>query len=231
MLRFFLAALFVLFAAVNSSAAFRAVVYGDSTSEGWVSAPSGAFKTPHSVPALLQKKIRQEIDPDAIVENKAVGGTQAADIWLGVDGKNATWLEEMQASTADMVIINYSLNDVYFHALPTPGKAAIGPAEFARLLERMVITAKKSGKLVVILGPNPVCKGPRVAGLPYYVERLRQVAHGEGIPFIDHYYAILGQPNWQSELADCVHPSEKMYADKAQREFQVLSPIIRSIGH
>ncbi len=98
----------------------KIAVYGDSTTEGWVSTDGGAFLTRKNVPALLQEMIRRDIDPNAVVYNKGVGGTQASQILLGVDGRNEAWDVEMSQSDASVVMINFSLNDAYFNQVPTP---------------------------------------------------------------------------------------------------------------
>ena len=206
----------------------KIAVYGDSTTEGWVSVEGGAFLTSKNVPALLQEMIRRDINPNAVVYNKGVGGTQASQILLGLDGRNQAWDVEMSQTDASIVMINFSLNDAYFNQVPTPGLVTEGPKEYEYILRKMVKTAKSFGKKVVLLTPNPVCKEPRLSVLPYYVERIKNVAAAEQVSLVDHFYETQQENNWQTQLADCVHPSEAMYADKARREYSVLVPILSS---
>lgn len=208
----------------------KIAVYGDSTTEGWVSTDGGAFLTTKNVPALLQKMIRRDIDPNAVVYNKGVGGTQASQILLGIDGRNQAWDVEMSQSDASVVMINFSLNDAYFNQVPTPGMVSEGPKEFEYILKTLVKTAQAHDKTVVLLTPNPVCKEPRLSVLPYYVERIKSVANSEHVSLVDHFYATQKEKDWQNQLADCVHPSEAMYEDKARREYSVLVPLISSIN-
>lgn len=209
-----------------AQAEIKIAVYGDSTTEGWASVPGGAFLTSKNVPALLQEMIRRDVDPSAVVYNKGVGGTQASQILLGLDGRNQAWDDEMSQTDASIIMINFSLNDAYFHQVPTPGVVAEGPKEFEYILRTLVKTAQVHGKTVVLLTPNPVCKEPRLSVLPYYVERIKNVATSEQVSLVDHFYSTQKEKDWQNQLADCVHPSEAMYADKARREYKALIPLI-----
>ncbi|GAA5666913.1 MULTISPECIES: SGNH/GDSL hydrolase family protein [Brucella] len=232
MFRIFVTILMLAISTANSWAesGLKIAVYGDSTTEGWVSTDGGAFLTRKNVPALLQEMIRRDIDPNAVVYNKGVGGTQASQILLGVDGRNEAWDVEMSQSDASVVMINFSLNDAYFNQVPTPGMVSEGPKEFEYILRTLVKTAQVHGKTVVLLTPNPVCKEPRLSVLPYYVERIKNVATSEQVSLVDHFYATQKEKDWQNQLADCVHPSEAMYADKARREYSVLVPLLSSIN-
>lgn len=132
----------------------------------------------------------------------------------------------MKNSKANIVTLNFSLNDSYFQSVPTPGVIAETPQAYAEILKQLITIARNNGKQVVLYEPNPVCKEPRQSKLQYYVAHMNIVANELAVPIVAEYYPLLNIPAWQSMLSDCVHPLDSMYSLKAGYELPVISVII-----
>lgn len=210
----------------ETSFGMNIAVYGDSTSEGWQLKQGVGRITENNVPALLQQSLRKAISNPVIVENKAVGGTQASQLFMGLDGKNKPWRDEMASSDADIVVINFALNDSFYFEKPKDGLASETPEAFRSVINEMVFVGKSFGKTVVITQPNPTCEPIRSKSLARYVETLNSVAQEQKVTIVRHFDEISKQPDWRDKLSDCLHPTDEMYEDKANREYQVLLPVI-----
>jgi lysophospholipase L1-like esterase len=224
-------ALIVLACSLYSETSFgmNIAVYGDSTSEGWQLKQGVGRITENNVPALLQQNLRKAMSKPVIVKNKAVGGTQASQLFMGLDGKNKPWRNEMASSDVDVVVINFALNDSFYFEKPKDGLASETPEAFRSIINEMVLIAKSFGKTVVIAQPNPTCEPLRSKSLAQYVEALNSVAQEQKVTIVRHFDEISKQPDWRDKLSDCLHPTDEMYEDKANREYQALLPIIRDL--
>ncbi|WP_312469354.1 SGNH/GDSL hydrolase family protein [Brucella sp.] len=201
--------------------------YGDSTTEGWQSYNDVSAITKNNVPSLLQSYMRQEFSSSAVVINKGVGSTQASQILNGTDGRNKTWSQEMKETPASVILVNFCLNDAYYHEVPTTGYERETPSRYQQIIREMVSIARDQGKQTVLLEPNPVSKPPRQAVLPYYVEALNNAAVLEGVRIVKHFAVITSLDKWEAGLSDGVHPGDEMYIAKAKREFSTVAEIIR----
>jgi lysophospholipase L1-like esterase len=55
------------------------------------------------------------------------------------------------------------------------------------------------------------------------------VATQMNVPLVTQFDYIQSLPNWQSMLTDGVHPGDQLYAIKAQREYDVIAPLVKSL--
>ncbi|MDR8102436.1 SGNH/GDSL hydrolase family protein [Burkholderia cenocepacia] len=203
--------------------------YGDSTTQGWQVVNGSGQVTPNSAPAVLQKLLQDRFGTTVTVSNNGVGSTEASQLLNGTDGVHPTWQNQMAASKAQIITLNFGLNDAYYTTAKKDGVAAESPDDFATTMTQLVQIARQSGKQVIIFEPNPTCEAIRQPLIPSYVSALRQVAAAQQVPIVDEFDAILAMPDWQSMLTDCLHPSDALYAKKAALEFPAVSAAISAL--
>lgn len=200
--------------------------YGDSTTEGWQVINGKSIISHNNATKVLERSLQKKYGAGVRIDNHGVGWTQASQLLYGVDGRHSVWSEQMKNSKANIVTLNFSLNDSYFQSVPTPGVISETPQAYAEMLKQLITIARNNGKQVVLYEPNPVCKEPRQSKLQYYVAHMNIVANELAVPIVAEYHTLLNIPNWQSMLSDCVHPLDSMYSLKAGYEFPVVSGII-----
>ena len=203
--------------------------YGDSTTQGFQTVNGAGVLTPNSEPAALQKLLQAQFGPSVTVSNQGVSGTEASQLLNGTDGVHGSWLNQMASSKADIVTINFELNDAFFSKVPTPGAIPESPSDYASYMTQLVQVAKAAGKHVILFEPNPTIEPLRVSLAPSYLVALQSVADAQNVPLVPEYDAILSTPNWQSMLTDEVHPNDALYAIKAQLEFPTISTVVASL--
>jgi len=197
--------------------------YGDSTTEGWQVVDGRGSVTAMNAPAILEGMMQDRFGPDVRVNNHGVGATQSSQLWDGTDGRHVAWHQRMAESPADIVTLNFGLNDAYYAAVADGMHEAHGPSEFAETIAKMVESAKAHGKKVILLEPHQVCEPTRAAALDAYVLELRKIAHRKEVPIVSHYDV----PMEAGGLPDCLHPSDDLYRQKAEREFSVIAPLVQ----
>jgi lysophospholipase L1-like esterase len=174
--------------------------YGDSTVWGYASGSQGerVERPPtqvfaESLPARLRLDVR----------NHGVSGSTACQLLEGADGRHPPWPQQMQASPARFVILNYGINDQWRHDIAT----------YRGCLRELVRVARAHGKDVVFETPNPTRdSGP--GGLDIYVQAMRDVAQEIGVPVIDQYAYLSRLLQGRSPLTlvpDGLHPSQGTY--------------------
>lgn len=183
--------------------AVRIEMYGDSTTVGWDFESKGE---PYTLQAL--------VPPNVTVVNEGTNGKSAKDLLNGTDGKHPTWVQQMANSRANLVTINFGINDV----ITTP------LADYASNMRQLVDIARQAGKIVVLQQPNPTCAPPRM-DLVNYVRQLDQIAQEKNVPIVRQFDLIMAMPNWQSLMSDCIHPDKDKYPIKAQNTFVVLQSL------
>lgn len=203
--------------------------YGDSTTVGYTSTPTGTIIAAMNQPNTLQRLLREQFGDRVVVKNEGVGGIQSADALNGTDGVHRDWKSVMAKSTADIVTLNFGLNDAYFFSKPEANKPSSSPQEYRRVMGEMVRTARESGKLVIIYEPNPSCHPARENGMPYYVMHLDQLGYEMNVPMASQFWALLATPNWRELLSDCTHPTPELYQLKGENAYKVLRPIVKQI--
>jgi lysophospholipase L1-like esterase len=203
-------------------------MYGDSTTQGQDVLAQDGSVTKASEPNALQSLLQGRFGSTVTVSNQGVSGTEASQLLNGTDSVHPSWLNQMAASKAQIVTLNFALNDAYYSVIATPGHDQETPSQFADTLTQLVKIARAAGKQVVVFEPNPVTEPIRSPILGQYVSAIQQVARAENIAIVGEYESMLVLPNWQSLLADTLHPTESGYQRKAALEFPVLAPLVES---
>lgn len=178
----------------------RIEMYGDSTTVGWDFEGKGE---PYSLQALVPKNVT--------VVNEGVNGMSAVNLLNGTAGKHLPWVQQIANSQADIVTINFGMNDV----ITTP------LTDYDVYMRKLVDIALQAGKKVLLQQPNPTCAPPRMA-LVNYVRVVDQIAQDKGVPIVRQFDLLSAMPNWQSLMTDCIHPDKDKYPIKAYNTFLVL---------
>ncbi|BCQ56182.1 SGNH/GDSL hydrolase family protein [Burkholderia gladioli] len=201
--------------------------YGDSTTQGWQVENGVGQVTRHTAPLVLQTLLQDHFGPSVRVSNLGVGGTQASQLLNGTDGVHPDWERQMAASRAQIVTLNFGLNDAYYISARKDGIAAESPDDFAAVMTRLIQVARRHGKQVIVFEPNPTCEPIRQPRISAYVAALRRVARAQKVPIVGEFDAIGTMPNWASLLSDCLHPTDHGYAVKARLEFPVVAAAVQ----
>lgn len=203
--------------------------YGDSTTLGAQTIDGVLTTTQNSEPAQLQALLQQRFGTSVTVKNEGVGGTQAFQLLSGTDGKHPEWKVQMEQSKAQVVLLNFALNDFYYWKAPQPGAYEASPSEYAKILGYLIQTARDAGKIVVLQEPNPTCKQPDPGTIIQYVEALRSEAALQNAPLVAQFEFDQTTPDWKNMMTDCAHPDDQLYGIKAKQTFSVVEPIVESI--
>lgn len=203
--------------------------YGDSTTVGYTATSTGTIIAAMNQPNTLQRLLRTEFGDRVVVKNEGIGGIQSADALNGSDGMHQDWRSVMAKSTANIVTLNFGLNDAYFFSRPEANKPSSSPQEYKRVMGEIVRIARESGKVVVIYEPNPSCHPARQNGMPYYVMHLDQLGDEMHVPMVSQFWALIAAPDWKDMLSDCTHPTPELYQLKGENAYRVLRPIVKQI--
>lgn len=179
-------------------------MYGDSTTQG-----TGAPRN-QSEPAWLQTMV----PADVLVVNEGVSGTTATQLLEGEDGIHPSFAQVMAGSPAQIVMIQYGLNDTVRST----------PDQFLESLTALVTIAAAAGKRVVLQEPNDSCL-PNRASLPVYVAVVRKVAQEKAVPLVRQYGTYA---QWRKHLPDCLHPDGDYYRVKALATFDTINALLQS---
>lgn len=216
----------VIASAASASRPVLIEVYGDSTTLGAQTIDGSLVVSMESEPKQLQDLLRERFGDAVTVVNNGVGGTQAYQLLSGTDGKNKPWAEQMANSAADIVILNYALNDQLYNAKPVEGMFQGTPEIYGDIMTWLIQIAREQRKIVVLQEPNPTCNQPAVGNLYRFVSALRTAASQMNAPLVAQYDYLQGIPGWKEMLSDCVHPDDQLYGLKARQTFDVVAPII-----
>lgn len=177
-------------------------VFGDSTMAGWDGA-TGAY-TMQSAPKVLADLT------GATVNNYGVSGAEA-------DDRLPTWAATMAASSANVVVIAYGMNDA-------------NRCDAGRFIDnlRALVEGVPTSKSVVLQTPNYAWEtgsvdAARVACVRQFAQVVRNVAASYGIRVIDVY--ALTEPLVAANPAlmpDGNHPSEALYEHIGREMARVL---------
>ncbi|MBU9496278.1 SGNH/GDSL hydrolase family protein [Burkholderia multivorans] len=203
--------------------------YGDSTTEGYSVMNGVSGINPQNQIVVLQQLLRDRFGSNVSVANNGVGGTEASQLLNGTDGTHAPWAQVMAQSKAQIVTIEFGLNDTFFFSQPRAGVESESPDQFEEILTELVNVARAAGKQVVLIEPGPSCNPYRQPTLSYYVMRVDNVAKTLGVPLVPHYWPIIAKPNWQELLSDCTHPTTELYSIQAKSTFDVIEPIVADL--
>jgi hypothetical protein len=189
---------------------------GDSTMVGAQVINGVQGKTANNPPALLQKAL----GTDAKVINSAVGGARIPQALDGTPPRYVVPLASRLASLSpNIVLSNFGINDAEF------GDENLYRAD----LMTWISTVRNMGGTPILEEPNPVCDTTHPK-MDTFVGILRSVAAEQNVTLIAQYDYIKSLPNWQAMLSDCVHPLDSLYEIKAQREYNIIAPIVASMA-
>lgn len=188
---------------------------GDSTYYGTELINGQTVTTQANPPALIQQKFGSS----ATVINSAKGGADVLTALNGVAPRYTDTLATRLTNTgAQIVISNFAIND----------SIRLSQEDYRNGLISWINTVRNMGRLPILEEPNPTCAA-NITHLDEFVAVLRDVATQQNVTLVAQYDYIKSLPNWQSMLSDCVHPLDALYAIKAQREYDVLAPIVKGM--
>ncbi len=195
--------------------------YGDSTTLGITCRNGGCGPQPDNAVTFLQDELRDAYGDRVSVTNLGIGGTMATQLRDG-SGKRGgqSWSERLAASRAQIVTINYGINEVMQNQTPE---------QFYEAETALVKTARAQGKLPVLETSNPMPDRRRNAQLADMAAMTRRVAAEQHVPLVDQFAYILTLPAWQTMMSDGAHPKPELYRLKAQQDFRVIDPLVKRL--
>lgn len=187
-------------------------------------------------PAIVQSILLMYFgDGTVSVDNQGVGGTESSQLFNGTDGVHRPFEQEMASSQADIVVINFALNDYYYNARPTAGYISEGVNDYWFYMASLCQIARNHGKICVYQEPNPT-KGvgrpvTEAVNIYSFVYVLRQVAQQMNAPLVLQFDTYQQLPFWDSAWLseDNTHPTDAGYAFKAMNTSAVLRPIVAKL--
>jgi lysophospholipase L1-like esterase len=194
---------------------------GDSTTYGFQTSDNFQkyWQTCSNPPSLLPESLRRRFGETITVINNGHPGAMVGDLIEGASGVPRPYARQSQATKAQIVILNYALNDARSNGTEPVDR-------FRKYLIDFVRLSRAAGRIVVFEEPNPINYPINVTIVPLYVEAINSVANAMNVPVIKQYEYISAIPTWRSMLIDGVHPTDELYRIKAEREFEVVAPIV-----
>jgi acyl-CoA thioesterase-1 len=194
--------------------------YGDSTTLGISCSEGHCFPRPQNAVAYLQDALHASFGERVSVVNLGVGGTMAYQLRDGSGRGIPPWAQRLAASNAQIVTINYGINEVMHNQTPE---------QFYEAETALVKTALALGKQPVLQTSNPMPDGRLNARLGAMVAMTRRVAAEQHVPLVDQYAYIGALPGWQTMMSDGAHPKPELYRLKAEQDFSVIDPLVRRL--
>jgi acyl-CoA thioesterase-1 len=195
--------------------------YGDSTTLGISCSAGHCGPQPQNAVTYLQNALHTEYGARVSVVNLGVGGTMAYQLRDGTDrGRGVPWAQRLAASDAQIVTINYGINEVMHNQTPE---------QFYEAETALVKAALALGKEPVLQTSNPMPDGRLNARLAAMVAMTRRVAAEQHVPLVDQYAYISSLSDWQSMMSDGAHPKPELYRLKAGQDMRVVDPLVRRL--
>ena len=197
---------------------------GDSTMWGYQTSSgfTKSWQSPNNPPALLQAALQARFGAHVIVQNNSVPGATLVDRERGMHGYGQPYSRWVTTSPAHIVIVNFALNDADNH-IKEP------PAAFRAQLMRFIEESRNAGRIVVLEEPNPVDYALNRTVVPQYVAVVDELAKRYGLALVRQYAPIGARRDWRSLLIDGVHPTDTLYKLKAERQREVIEPIVAKL--
>lgn len=206
----------------------RIEMYGDSTTLGLQTYNGVLAQSANSAPTVLQHMMAA-LASTITVANEGVGGTEAWHLLTGSDNVHPAWAQQMSQSHANIVTLNFLINDQWLFDHPSGGAWQESGADYINFMTQLIVCAQNAGKRVVLMEPNPVDRG-HSARFDEYLGYLRHLAMNNNVLLVAQTDYIRAIPNWESMMSeDGVHPGDALYRIKAQRDFAVLAPIVQEL--
>ena len=200
--------------------------YGDSTTLGITCSEGHCGPQPQNAVSYLQDELQARYGQKVHVTNYGVGGTMASQLRDGTGNRRAgptaglPWQERLAASSAQIVLINYGINEVMQNQTPELFYAAE---------TTLVKTARALGKEPVLQTSNPMPDNHLNARLAAMVAMTRRVAAEQQVPLVDQFAYVSNLPDWKTLMSDGAHPKPGLYRLKAEQDFQVVDPLVRRL--
>ena len=200
--------------------------YGDSTTLGITCSEGHCGPQPQNAVSYLQDELQARYGQKVRVTNYGVGGTMASQLRDGTGNRRAgptaglPWQERLAASSAQIVLINYGINEVMQNQTPELFYAAE---------TTLVKTARALGKEPVLQTSNPMPDNHLNARLAAMVAMTRRVAAEQQVPLVDQFAYVSNLPDWKTLMSDGAHPKPGLYRLKAEQDFQVVDPLVRRL--
>jgi lysophospholipase L1-like esterase len=197
---------------------------GDSTMWGYQTSDGfkKSWQSPNNPPALLQAALQARFGARVIVQNNGVPGATIVDRERGINGYGQPYSQWVATSPAHIVIVNFALNDADNHVKEPP-------AAFRAHLMRFIEESRGAGRIVVLEEPNPVDYAVNRTIVPQYVAVVDELAKRYGLALVRQYAVIGAMHDWRSLLIDGVHPTDALYRLKAERQREVVEPIVAKL--
>ncbi|WP_114810877.1 SGNH/GDSL hydrolase family protein [Paraburkholderia kururiensis] len=193
--------------------------YGDSTTLGISCADGRCGPRPQNAVTYLQDDLRAAHGERVSVANYGIGGTMATQLLDG-SSRNPPWKARLATSPAQIVTINYGINEVMRNQTPE---------QFYAAETALVKDALAAGKLPVLQTSNPMPDGRLNAKLGAMVAMTRRVAQEQHVPLVDHYASIQTLADWKGMMSDGAHPKPELYRVKAGHDFEVIDPLVQKL--
>jgi lysophospholipase L1-like esterase len=200
--------------------------YGDSTTLGITCSDGHCGPQAQNAVSYLQDALQAKYGERVRVTNYGVGGTMASQLRDGTGNRRAgastglPWRERLTASTAQIVLINYGINEVMQNQTPE---------QFYAAETTLVKTARALGKTPVLQTSNPMPDNRLDARLAAMVAMTRRVAAEQQVPLVDQFAYVSNLPDWKRLMSDGAHPRPDLYRLKAQQDFQAVDPLVRRL--
>jgi acyl-CoA thioesterase-1 len=195
--------------------------YGDSTTLGISCSEGHCGPRPQNAVTYLQDDLKSAFGERVAVVNLGVGGTMAYQLRDGTDrSRSAPWTQRLAASNAQIVTINYGINEVMHN---------LTPAQFYDAETALVKTALALGKQPVLQTSNPMPDDRLNARLAAMAAMTRRVAAEQHVPLVDQYAYIGALPGWKTMMSDGAHPKPALYRLKAAQDFRVIDPLVQRL--
>ncbi len=202
--------------------------------KSYITTANGPVLANPSDPQLLQADLQAALGNgfQIVATNNGVSGATLCMRMNGTGLYTTKLADDLKADGAQIVLENFGMND----ANPAVSGSET-PTEFQQCLEAFVDTVRAAGKIPVIEEPNPVSSVVTAAWLqsfnntqlPNYIAVIDSVTQEKGVALVQQFAYIQSLPNWESLSSDGVHPSQALYAIKAQREADIIAPIIKGL--
>ncbi|MFM0092204.1 SGNH/GDSL hydrolase family protein [Paraburkholderia sediminicola] len=200
--------------------------YGDSTTLGVTCSDGHCGPQAQNAVSYLQDELQARYGQKVRVTNYGVGGTMASQLRDGTGNRRAgptaglPWQERLAASSAQIVLINYGINEVMRNQTPE---------QFYAAETTLVKTARALGKEPVLQTSNPMPDNRLNARLATMVAMTRRVAAEQQVPLVDQFAYVSNLPDWKTLMSDGAHPKPGLYRFKAEQDFQVVDPLVRRL--
>lgn len=195
--------------------------YGDSTTLGITCSGGHCGPQSQNAVAFLQADMRAAHGQHVEIDNLGVGGTMAYQLRDGTDrARGVSWAQRLAASNAQIVTINYGINEVMHNQTPE---------QFYDAETALVKTALSLGKQPVLQTSNPMPDNRLNGRLAAMVQMTRRVAAEQHVPLVDQYAYISALPDWKLMMSDGAHPRPALYRLKAAQDFLVVDPLVQRL--